>query len=121
MFKMQSEQDVLDMLKMPETKMPVKVVLPKDQARILLDALGFRDRLITMIAAFCAMRPGEIFGLCWSSWRGDHFQIESTAWRGQFRLGKAKTKGSKASVIIPDVVLPLLTEWRSSTRIQKRP
>jgi integrase len=103
-------------LKMPETKTPVKFVLPKDQARQLLDALGFRDRLIAMIAAFCAMRPGEIFGLTWSSWRGDHFQIESTAWRGRFRLGKAKTKGSKAGVFIPDVVLPLLTEWRKQNK-----
>ncbi|MGA2978039.1 MAG: tyrosine-type recombinase/integrase [Terriglobales bacterium] len=103
-------------LKMPETKMPVKFVLPKDQARTLLDSLCFRDRLIAMIAAFCAMRPGEIFGLTWSSWRGDHFQIESTAWRGQFRPGKAKTKGSKAPVIIPDVVLPLLTAWREQNK-----
>lgn len=60
-------------LKMPETKMPVKFVLPKDQARLLLDSLGDRDRLIAMIAAFCALRPGEIFGLCWSSWRGGLF------------------------------------------------
>jgi integrase len=103
-------------LKMPETKMPVKFVLPKDQARLLLDSLGDRDRLIAMIAAFCALRPGEIFGLCWSSWRGDHFQIESAAWRGQFRPGKAKTKGSKAGVIIPDMVLPLLAAWREQNK-----
>jgi integrase len=82
--------------------MPVKFVLPKYQARLLLDSLGERDRLMAMIAAFCAMRPGEIFGLCWSSWRGDHFQIESTAWRGRFRPGNAKTTSSKAPVIIPD-------------------
>src|ERR1700676_803493 len=99
-------------LKMPETKMPVKFVLPKDQARLLLESLPFRDRLIAMIAAFCAMRPGEIFGLCWSSWKGDCFQIEATAWRGTFRPGKAKTKDSKAPVVIPSVILPLLTAWR---------
>jgi integrase len=99
-------------LKMPETKQPVKFVLPKDQAKQLLDALVFRDRLIAMIAAFCAMRPGEIFGLTWASWKGDHFQIENTAWRGTFRPGKAKTKGSKASVVIPDVLFPLLEDWR---------
>jgi integrase len=103
-------------LKMPETKMPVKYVLPKDQARSLFEALPFRDRLIAMIAAFCAMRPGEIFGLCWSSWRGDHFQIEGTAWRGIFRPGKAKTSSSKAPVIIPDMVLPLLTAWREQNQ-----
>jgi integrase len=96
----------------PETREAEKPVLPKLQARILLDSLPFRDRLIAMIAAFCAMRPGEIFGLRWSSWRADHFQIEGTAWRGTLRPGKAKTKGSKAPVTIPDVLLPMLQKWR---------
>jgi integrase len=58
------------------------------------------------------MRPGEIFGLRWSSWRTDHFQIEGTAWRGVLRPGKAKTKGSRAPVTIPDVLLPALEMWR---------
>jgi integrase len=58
------------------------------------------------------MRPGEIFGLRWSSWHGDHFQIEGTAWRGTFRRGRAKTKRSKAPVAIPDVILPALKMWR---------
>lgn len=87
-------------------------MLPKDQARALLDALPFRDRLLAMIAAFCAMRPGEIFGLRWSSWRGDYLQIEGTAWRGVLRPGKAKTKGSKASIALPDVLIPALKMWR---------
>ena len=96
----------------PETREPEKFVLPKDQARALLDALPFRDRLMAMIAAFCAMRPGEIFGLRWSSWRGDHLQIEGTAWRGVLRPGKAKTKGSKASIALPDLLIPALKIWR---------
>jgi integrase len=96
----------------PETREPEKPVLAKDQARALLDALSFRDRLMAMIAAFCAMRPGEIFGLRWSSWRGDHLQIEGTAWRGVLRPGKAKTKGSKASIVLPDVLIPALKMWR---------
>lgn len=96
----------------PETRESEKHVLPKLHAHMLLDSLPFRDRLIAMIAAFCAMRPGEIFGLRWSSWRDDHFQIEGTAWRGTLRAGKAKTKGSKAPVVIPNVILPLLKMWR---------
>jgi integrase len=96
----------------PETRESEKSVLPKLQARQLLEALPFRDRLMAAIAAFCAMRPGEIFGLRWSSWRADHFQIEGTAWRGTLRPGKAKTKGSKAPVTIPDVLLPALQMWR---------
>jgi integrase len=96
----------------PDTRESEKHVLPKLQAHMLLDSLPFRDRLMAMIAAFCAMRPGEIFGLRWSSWRKDHFQIEGTAWRGTLRPGKAKTRGSKAPVTIPDVLLPLLQMWR---------
>lgn len=96
----------------PATKEPEKHVLPKEHARLLLESLPFRDRLMAMIAAFCAMRPGEIFGLRWSSWRGDHFHIEGTAWRGLLRPGKAKTKGSKAPVTIPNVLLSSLQVWR---------
>jgi integrase len=96
----------------PETKETEKHVLPKSEARALLEALPFRDKLIVAIAAFCAMRPGEIFGLRWSSWRGDHLQIESTAWRGILRPGRAKTKGSTAPVFIPDSLQPLLSAWR---------
>ena len=99
----------------PETGARVKPVLPKWQARQILETLPFRDRLIAMIAAFCAMRPGEIFGLRWSSWRKDHFQVEGTAWRGVFREGKAKTKGSKAPVVIPDVLIPLIQMWRDQS------
>jgi integrase len=65
-----------------------------------------------MIAAFYAMRPGEIFGLRWSSWRDEDLHIEGTAWRGTLRPGKAKTKNSKAPVAIPDMLLPLLEDWR---------
>lgn len=97
----------------PETREPSKHVMSNDDARRLLDSLAFRDRLIAMIAAFCAMRPGEIFGLQWSSWRGDHFQIEGTAWRGVLRPGKAKTKGSKAPIVIPDALRPLIDFWRA--------
>jgi len=100
----------------PETKESEKHVLPKAQARLLLDSLSFRDRLMAMIAAFCAMRPGEIFGLRWSSWRGDHFHIEGTAWRGVLRPGKAKTKGSKAPVTIPNLLLPVLEMWRQQNQ-----
>jgi integrase len=96
----------------PETRESEKPVLEKADSRMLIDSLPFRDRLVAMIAAFCAMRPGEIFGLRWSSWRGDHFHIEGTAWRGTLRPGKAKTKGSKTSVVIPDVLQPLLKAWR---------
>ncbi len=95
----------------PETKEPHKPVLPKDKARELLTALPLRDQLIAMIASFCAMRPGEIFGLQCGSFRGDHFFVQGTAWRGTMQPGKAKTKASKAPVVIPEVILPVLNAW----------
>jgi integrase len=96
----------------PETPEPNKDVLAKEHVRKLISLLPFRDRLILMVAAFCAMRPGEIFGLRWSSWRGHHFQIEETVWRGLMRPGKAKTKQSKAPVTVPDILIPALESWR---------
>ena len=98
-------------LENPETREPLRPVLPKEDARKLIGALPIRDRLICMIASFCALRPGEIFGLQRSSFRGDHFQIQGTAWRGTLRPGKAKTKGSLTRVVIPDMIQPLLQAW----------
>jgi integrase len=95
----------------PETKAELKPVLAKEDARKLINALPLRDRLIVMISAFCALRPGELFALQRSSFRGDHFQIQGTAWRGTLRPGKAKTKGSLAQVVIPDMIQPLLEAW----------
>jgi integrase len=95
----------------PETKAAQKPVLAKDDARKLINALPLRDRLIAMIAAFCAMRPGEIFALQRGSFQGDHFQIQGTVWNATMRPGKAKTKGSLAKVVIPDVIQPLLSAW----------
>jgi integrase len=98
-------------LETPSTREPDTTVLPKISGRMLLEALPLRDKLIAMIASFCAMRPGEIFGLTWASWRNEQFDIKGTAWRGTLRPGKAKTRKSKAPVAIPAAILPLLAEW----------
>lgn len=100
-------------LENPDTAERPKPVMPKNDAKRLIEEMPLRDKLIAMIAAFCAMRPGEIFGLRWSSWLGDSLKIEGTAWRGTLRHGKAKTSLSKAPVAIPEVLMALLQEWRS--------
>ncbi len=64
-----------------------------------------------MIAAFCAMRPGKILVGSSRSFRGDHFYVQGTAWCGTMHPGKAKTKGSEAPMVIPEVILPLLKAW----------
>jgi len=105
-------KNVARKLAVPELPKTVKPVLDPKDARALFDALPFRDRLITMIAAFCALRPGEIFGLRWSSIEGDNLNIQGTAWRGQLRDGTAKTAGSLAKVAIPRVLMPMLGVWQ---------
>jgi integrase len=102
-------------LENPDCKAPQKPTLDKADARRLLNALEDRDKLIAMIASFCAMRPGEIFALRRNSFRGDHFFIENTAWRGTMQMGKAKTKGSRARVAIPDVLIPMIDKWLQSS------
>jgi integrase len=105
-------KNVAKKLSNPETTERKKETLSETETRRVFDALQGRDKLIAMIAGLCALRPSEIFGLRWSSWQGGSLLIDSTAWRGQFREGVTKTKGSKAPVVIPDAVLPLLEAWK---------
>jgi integrase len=102
-------------LEMPDTKASKKPVLSKEDARRLLDALPFQDRLIASIGAFCAMRPGELFGLQRSSFEGNQFRIQGTAWRGKMQPGKAKTDGSLEAVAIPDLLIPMITNFMEAT------
>lgn len=45
--------------------------------------------------------------------------MQGTAWRGTLRPGKAKTKGSKALVAIPEILFPALETWREQNPTAK--
>ena len=54
----------------------VKKVMNREEVMKLLSALDLRERLITKLAVFAGMRPGEILGLKWQHVREDCVVIE---------------------------------------------
>ena len=95
-----------------QTRKPVRRVLTFEQLRLLLGALSECDRLIVLVAAIAALRPGELFALRRSSFRGDHFQISETVYRGKIRP-VAKTDASLAPVALPKALAADLERWLS--------
>ena len=57
-----------------------------------------RDSAILHIGTFCAMRPAEVFGLYWGSFRGDHFVIRNSAWEGKLLADQAKVEEHRVYV-----------------------
>ena len=50
------------------------------------------DQCLIAIAAFCALRVSEVFGLTWGSWQGDRLRVHSTAWHSRYFEGSTKTR-----------------------------
>jgi integrase len=100
----------------PKTKLPKKPVLetqlvPKVLKRVESDA---RNSAILHIGIFCAMRPSEVFGLRWKSFRGDHFVIRDSAWKG--KLLEDQAKAGERSVFIPPVTRAAILRWRDRSK-----
>jgi integrase len=96
----------------PKTKLPHKPVLDAKLLPKVLKAVRHspRDSAILHVAAFCAMRPAEIFGLRWPSFYGDHFVIRDSAWRGKLLSDQAKI--DERRVFIPPKTRAAILRWR---------
>jgi len=104
---------------MPKTKLPQKPTLDQDLVPTVLKAIEesenpVRDSAILHIGTFCAMRPAEIFGLCWASFRDDHFVIRDSAWKGKLLPDQAK--GEERRVFIPSATRTSILRWRKVCR-----
>lgn len=71
------------------------------------------DRCAFAIAVFCALRTSEVFGLTWGCCRGEYLAVEHTAFEGRLQANTVKTTDSRALVPIPDLVRPIIENWRS--------
>jgi integrase len=71
-----------------------------------------RDSALLHIGVFCAMRPSEVFGLRWSSLRGDHFVIRNSAWEGKLLPDQAK--GAERRVFIPPATRAAILRWHDT-------
>lgn len=101
-------------LHMPETRTPDKSVIPAATIMQFLDAITDpMDRCAFAIAVFCALRTSEVFGLTWGCCRGEYLAVEHTAFEGRLQANTVKTTDSRALVPIPDLVRPIIENWRS--------
>ena len=94
-----------------DVRKPIRRILTFQQLRALLGDLSERDQLIVMVAAVCALRPGELFALRWKCFREDRLEISETVYRGKIR-NLTKTKASVAPVALTESLTIELERWR---------
>jgi integrase len=56
-------------------------------------------------------RTSELFGLTVDCWKGDHFEIQNTAYKGELRRVKVKTPDSFRVVPIPAEMRGMIERW----------
>jgi integrase len=70
------------------------------------------------MGSFCALRTSEVFGMAWKAFHHDpeegesYFFITDTAYQGKLREKTTKNRASRANVAIPEILVPLLLEWK---------
>jgi integrase len=96
-------------LVLPETRDACTRFLTIEEYQRLLSVLNTRDRLIIRLFVICAFRPGELFALRWGDYKGHVLNIRQAVYRGQ--IGKTKTKGSAAEVVVPQSLQVELNAW----------
>jgi integrase len=93
-----------------------KTTLTWDQLRSALAKLGIRDRIPLELDMANALRPGELFGLKWKCFdpSAPSITIEETTYKGKIRPW-GKTRGSLATVPIPNELAEELALWRQQS------
>jgi integrase len=99
---------------LPECRASRRPVLAPEALRKLFAAvIGPCDRLLLLVATFCAMRTSEVLGLTWGSYQGDSLLIQNIAWEGKLYEGKTKTKKSRAPVYLPLELRREIEAWKT--------
>lgn len=90
---------------------PVRRVMKRQDVVQLLGALDLRERLVSRLAIFAGMRPGEIFGLKWRHIGEQGALIEQRIYRG--KVGTPKSKRSVRTAAFTPLLVSEIREWRS--------
>ena len=92
-------------------KQPERRVMNREEVVKVLGALGLRERLLSRLAIFAGMRPGEIFGLKWRHIGEQGAVIEQRIYRG--KIGTPKSKRSVRTAAFTPLIVSEIVEWRS--------
>ena len=111
-LKFLSEDPAEDVTK-PQTKSIERPVITREQIALLLRAINdVHDLCLLYVGIFCGTRTSEVMGMQWKSWNGESLMPHGTAFEGKLYAGRLKTKQSKAPIPVPELVRPVIENWR---------
>jgi hypothetical protein len=97
----------------PQTKSVERPVMTREQILSLLGAINdVHDLCLLCVGIFCGPRASEVMGMQWKSWNGESLMPHGTAYEGKLYVGRFKTKQSKAPIPVPELVRPVIENWR---------
>jgi integrase len=97
----------------PQTRSVERPVMTRDQILSLLGAINdVHDLCLLYVGIFCGPRASEVMGMQWKSWNGESLTPHATAYEGKLYVGRFKTKQSKAPIPVPELVRPVIENWR---------
>ncbi len=115
-YRIISKNPVTD-IKLPQVKRAAKRrALTLGELRGLLSGIASRKKyVITLLAAKCGLRLGEIYGLTWGDVEGSNVSVNKQ-WkrdkRGTWGFGELKSRASYRTVPAPDSVIRALREYK---------
>lgn len=118
-YKLISKSPV-ENLNLPEKQEVTKRALSKAELNDLLNKIksqNIKFYMMSLIAATCGLRIGEIIGLTWNNIIDDKLHV-TRQWKeiepNKYNFGSLKTKNSERIVPIPPNVLSELSEYRKA-------
>ena len=102
-------------LRIPRNCQPGRAMRPltEEEVQQYLAVFDLRERLISRLAIFEGMRPGEILALCWKVVRKHALTVEQRIYKRVFDTPK---NGKVREVAISEGTAGLMKEWRDLAR-----
>jgi integrase len=97
-------------LRVPRECQPGRSMRPLTEEEVIayLEVFGLREKLISRLAIFEGLRPGEILALRWRALEGEIIRVEERVYKRVFNTPK---NGKKREGAISDGTLALIREW----------
>lgn len=86
----------------------------QDYAWFLTSFDKLRDKVIFLIAGFCALRPSELFAIRWRDFDGHAIHVRARVYKGKV-ADRTKNRASKAKVYVPAIVRHYLESWKANS------